>query len=387
MEQREFVPKKRFRGFNEYWKEVRLEEALEVNSGRDYKHLQKGNIPVYGTGGYMFSVNDSLSTVDGIGIGRKGTIDKPQYLKAPFWTVDTLFYMIPKDSNDIYFMYTKGKSINWRLLDASTGVPSLSKVDINNVKLVIPKKKEQQKIGAFFKVLDERIANQKRKIAKVKALKAAYLTEMFPQEGETAPKRRFKGFEGEWVVRELSDIVYKAVDNRGKTPPLNKKGIHPIIEVMSLGNRKPYYTNVEKYIDEFTYNNFLRDYVKENDILFSTVGRIGVVSMMDSNQYATIAQNIVGFRAKENYSPNFLYALFSNKLNFKRVNKIVMGAVQPSVKVSELIKVNYLVSSNIKEQQKIGNFFKNLDEQIETEEKKLDKLQKMKEAYLEEMFV
>src|SRR5699024_6342506 len=132
MGERGFLPKKRFKGFNEYWQEVKLEEALEVNSGRDYKHLQKGNIPVYGTGGYMLSVNDSLSKIDGIGIGRKGTIDKPQYLKAPFWTVDTLFYMIPNDSNDIYFMYTKGKNINWRLLDASTGVPSLSKVDINN---------------------------------------------------------------------------------------------------------------------------------------------------------------------------------------------------------------------------------------------------------------
>ncbi|TFJ90666.1 restriction endonuclease subunit S [Lentibacillus salicampi] len=275
-------------------------------------------------------------------------------------------------------------------MDRCTGTsfPAIAPTDLSMINISLPSNySEQQKIGEFFKVLDERIANQERKIAKVKALKSAYLTEMFPQEGETVPKRRFKGFEGEWVVKELSDLVYKAVDNRGKTPPLNKKGIHPIIEVISLGDRKPNYSNVEKYIDKFTYNDFLRDYVKENDILFSTVGRIGVVSMMDSNQYATIAQNIVGFRANENYCPNFLYALFSNKLNFKRVNKIVMGAVQPSVKVSELIKVNYLISSNFEEQQKIGAFFKNLDNQIEMEEKKLDKLQKMKEAYLEEMFV
>nr|WP_244048938.1 hypothetical protein [Lactiplantibacillus plantarum] len=65
---------------------------MDVHSGKDYKHLQNGAIPVYGTGGYMVSVNDKLSDVDAIGIGRKGTIDKPQYLSAPFWTVDTLFF-------------------------------------------------------------------------------------------------------------------------------------------------------------------------------------------------------------------------------------------------------------------------------------------------------
>lgn len=59
---------------------------MEVCSGRDYKHLEAGNIPVYGTGGYMLSVSEALSyDVDAIGIGRKGTIDKPYILKAPFW--------------------------------------------------------------------------------------------------------------------------------------------------------------------------------------------------------------------------------------------------------------------------------------------------------------
>lgn len=257
----------------------------------------------------------------------------------------------------------------------------------NKMVFNFPAIEEQQKIGEFFKVLDERIANQERKIAKVKALKSAYLTEMFPREGETVPKRRFKGFVEKWVVRELSEIVTKAVDNRGKTPPLNEKGSHPLIEVVSLGKRNPDYSKVEKYIDTSTFMTFLRGYVNENDILFSTVGRIGIVSLMDSNKNAAIAQNIVGFRAKENFCSNFLYALFSNKLNVGKVNSIVMGAVQPSVKVSQLINIKYIVSNSIEEQQKIGQFFKNLDDQITTEEKKLEKLKKMKEAYLEEMFV
>ena len=80
----------------------------------DYKHLSTGNIPVYGTGGYMLSVNKALSyDRDAIGIGRKGTIDKPYILRAPFWTVDTLFYAIPQNEACIDFVYDLFQNVNW----------------------------------------------------------------------------------------------------------------------------------------------------------------------------------------------------------------------------------------------------------------------------------
>lgn len=84
--------KKRFAGFKDEWKEVKLGKILTIGSGRDYKHLKEGTVPVYGTGGIMTYVNDFLFDGDSVGIGRKGTIDKPQFLNGKFWTVDTLFY-------------------------------------------------------------------------------------------------------------------------------------------------------------------------------------------------------------------------------------------------------------------------------------------------------
>ena len=77
------IPKRRFKGFTEPWKQRKLGEVAVVNSGKDYKHLEVGEIPVYGTGGYMISVNKALSYKnDAIGIGRKGTIDNPFILRA-----------------------------------------------------------------------------------------------------------------------------------------------------------------------------------------------------------------------------------------------------------------------------------------------------------------
>ena len=141
-----------------------LGNVVSINSGRDYKHLSIGEIPVYGTGGYMLSVDDCLSkNKDAIGIGRKGTIDKPYILYAPFWTVDTLYYAIPVNGNDINFIHSIFQLVNWKQLDESTGVPSLSKITINFVNAYVPCFEEQTKIGKFFKQLDDLITVNEHK--------------------------------------------------------------------------------------------------------------------------------------------------------------------------------------------------------------------------------
>lgn len=139
-------------------------EIVDVCSGRDYKHLSEGNIPVYGTGGYMLSVNEALSyDKDAIGIGRKGTIDKPYILKAPFWTVDTLFYTIPRGNVDLNFMFDIFQNINWKKKDESTGVPSLSKAAINDIDIFVPEYIEQKALGQWFSNLDHLITLHQRK--------------------------------------------------------------------------------------------------------------------------------------------------------------------------------------------------------------------------------
>ncbi|WP_105210709.1 restriction endonuclease subunit S [Streptococcus suis] len=176
----ERVPKRRFPGFTDDWELRKLGEVVEVCSGRDYKHLGVGSIPVYGTGGYMLSVSEALSkNNDAIGIGRKGTIDSPYILRAPFWTVDTLFYCIPNDGFTLEFAYSIFQNINWKSMDESTGVPSLSKNGINNVKVLTPKIKEQSAIGTFFSTLDRHITLHQRKLEKLKNLKKALLNELF----------------------------------------------------------------------------------------------------------------------------------------------------------------------------------------------------------------
>ena len=176
----EKTPKIRFSGFTNDWEQRKLGEIVDVCNGRDYKHLLEGDIPVYGTGGYMISVNKALSyDRDAIGIGRKGTIDKPYILNAPFWTVDTLFYVIPKDKIALIFAFGIFQNIDWEKKDESTGVPSLSKAAINEIDVLIPKYEEQKVLGLFFNGLDHLITLHQSKLEKLQKIKKSMLESMF----------------------------------------------------------------------------------------------------------------------------------------------------------------------------------------------------------------
>lgn len=145
------------------WEQRKFSDIADVCSGKDYKHLKEGPIPVYGTGGFMTSVDEALSyDRDAVGIGRKGTIDKPYLLKAPFWTVDTLFYAIPKEDMDLEFVHCSFLNVDWKSKDESTGLPSLSKEAINETIALVPSFNEQSRLGEFFNNLDSLITLHQR---------------------------------------------------------------------------------------------------------------------------------------------------------------------------------------------------------------------------------
>jgi len=246
---------------------------------------------------------------------------------------------------------------------------------------------EQQKIGEFFKVLDERIANQERKIAKVKDLKLAYLTEMFPQEGETVPKRRFKGFEGKWREVDLGSIGNTFSGLSGKTKKDFGHGTAEFVTYINVfNNTMSDINNTEKvvYDDKETQ-------LKYGDILFTTSSEtpdeVGMSSVwLDKRPNVYLNSFCFGFRTNINIDYYFVgYLLRANEFR-RKIEILAQGISRYNISKSKVMELKVNLPT-IREQQKIGEFFKNFDNQIETEEKKLDKLQKMKEAYLEEMFV
>ncbi|MCT3629152.1 restriction endonuclease subunit S [Elizabethkingia anophelis] len=149
------------------WEAKKLGEIIKLGNGKDYKHLGIGNVPVFGTGGIITYVDDFLFEGRTVGIGRKGSIDKPVLLKGKFWTVDTLFYIKEYYHTYVDFVYSLFQSINWMQYNEATGLPSLSQTNILNIKIPLPPLPEQQKISEILSTWDKAIQQTQSLIQKL----------------------------------------------------------------------------------------------------------------------------------------------------------------------------------------------------------------------------
>ena len=349
------------------WEQRKLGNLLKVNSGKDYKHLGRGNIPVYGTSGYMLSVNKSLSENDAIGIGRKGTIDKPQFLKSPFWTVDTLFFLTLKHMNDLNFLYYKFQNINWKKYDESTGVPSLTKNTINKIKISIPKLDEQSKVKQLFTFLDNLLALYERKTKLIKQIQSSFLEQFFSEANNVTSLNHF--------LKIRNGYAFKSSE-------LTENGEMPVVKISNIGNDKPFaFTTETKNKEQFT--------LYPNDIVIAlsgaTAGKINQVS----NKYPIYYQNQrVGFFERKNDKLDYEYLnSFLHSKKFKsQLQKTLVAGAQPNIASGDIekIKIPFL---EYELQQAIGQVNKDLFRLQNLNKRKLTVLNKIKTTLLNTMFI
>lgn len=381
------IPKFRFNKFLESWERLKYEDVIEVNSGKDYKHLDKGDIPVYGTGGYMLSVSEAITDKDGVGIGRKGTINKPYILKAPYWTVDTLFFCIPKNKYNLYFINAIFERTQWERFDESTGVPSLSKLTINNIQNYFPSFNEQSAIGSLFRTLDDLLSSYKENLANYQSLKAPMLSKMFPKAGQTLPEIRLDGFDDEWEVLQLSDICQKVTeknkDNKFNETFTNSAEFGIINQrdffEKDISNEKSLNTYYVVRNNDFVYNPRISNYAPVGPIKRNKLGRTGVMSPL-----------YFVFRIiNSNIDLNFLETFFDTntwhkfmKLNGDSGARADRFAIKDSVFLTMPIAF-----PSLPEQQAIGSYFSNLDNLISAHKEKISQLETLKKKLLQDMFV
>jgi type I restriction enzyme S subunit len=382
------VPKLRFPEFTDAWEQRKLVDVVDARKGMDYKHLSAGDIPVYGAGGYMLSVNKALSySKDAIGIGRKGTIDKPYLLRAPFWTVDTLFYAFPRDKNDLDFVHAVFQRIDWKRKDESTGVPSLSKTTINAVDVITPDEAEQKQIGAFFARIDDLIALYQRKLGHLREQKRGLLRKMFPKDGADVPEIRFTEFTDAWEQRKLSEMALSF-----------EYGLHVSAIEYDGENKYLRITDIDDETHEFKTDALTTPDVdlskagnyrlQEGDVLFARTGAsVGkTYHYKDFDGLVYFASFLIRARIKPEYDSEFV---FQNTLT-DSYNRYITVTSQRSgqLGVNAREYADYGLSApKIAEQQKLGDFFANFDHLIALHQRKLKHLQEQKKALLQQMFI
>lgn len=258
---------------------------------------------------------------------------------------------------------------------------------LNDLEILIPSLDEQNKISSFFSKLDSMIDFQKRKLDKLEATKKALLQEIFPEEGQDKPKRRFKGFTGAWEQRKLGSIGSTYTGLSGKTKEDFGHGEAQYITYLNVfQNTVSDITMTDKVEIDTTQNE-----VKYGDVLFTTSSEtpeeVGMSSVWLGHMPNIYLNSFCfGFRPNQKIDPYFLgYSLRAPYMRDK-IKILAQGISRYNISKNKVMELEISLPNN-EEQRLLGNFLRNIDLSITLHQRKLDKLKNLKQAYLNEMFV
>ncbi|MBS4822851.1 MAG: restriction endonuclease subunit S [Streptococcus salivarius] len=406
-----YVPKRRFKEFESdgEWEQKLLSELAEVEGGGTPSTVNPqywdGDIDWYTPAeiGESVFVDQSKRKITVMGLDKSsakilpiGTvlftsragIGKTAILAREGCTNQGFQSIVPKeDLLASYFIYSQSnklKQYGERIGSGSTFV-EVSGKQMSEMPLIVPSIFEQKQIGNYFQTIDSLISLNQHKLDKLKDLKKAYLTEMFPAEGERMPKRRFPGFEGEWSTKELREIT--SLITKGTTP-LDKSGEGEVnfIKVENLDASNGKILSCSKISSE-EHNGYLkRSQLNENDILFSIAGTLGRIGIVESRILPANTNQALAIIRNERSNLRYLaIALKSGSVTNFILRNPTIGA-QPNLSLEQVGSLEIPFPS-LDEQKQIGEFFHKLDQSISLQQQKLDKLNDLKKAYMNELFV
>lgn len=279
----------------------------------------------------------------------------------------------------------------YKLLTASAQ-PNASPSDIDSISIPLPKQeKEQEAIASYFNNLDNLIHTSTKEIELLKQTKQGCLQSMFPQEGETTPRVRFKGFTDEWSVVKMGDVCTTYSGLSGKTKDDFGRGDSKYITFLNVLNNASIDTsileNVQVNIGE------RQNAVHKGDILFNTSSEtpeeVGLCSVMESDLPNTYLNSFCfGIRlTTENINPKCLAYILRSQTGRKIMSILAQGATRYNLSKRGFNQIELLLPKEISEQNQIAEYFSNLDKQISIQEQRLEKLKQIKSACLKNMFV
>ena len=162
------------------WRDAQLGDVLTVRHGKSQKAVESstGRYPILASGGQIGWANKPLYTKPSVLIGRKGTIDRPQYQEKPFWTVDTLFYTEVANEADPRYLYYVFLTVDWRSMNEASGVPSLTSRSVENVHVRLPEINEQRAIREVLDDADSEVGGLTCRLEKAHAMKQGMMQQL-----------------------------------------------------------------------------------------------------------------------------------------------------------------------------------------------------------------
>lgn len=414
------VPKRRFKEFQNagVWEQRKLGEVADVYDGTH-------QTPNYTYSGVMFLSVENIKTLQSekfiseedfkkefavfpekgdVLMTRIGDIGTANVVESddPKAYYVSLALLKQKELNPYFLKESiSSKAVKKELWKRTLHIAFPKKINKNEIaNVIVPysvSKDEQQKIGEFFRNLDNLITFQQRKLEKMKSLKSAYLSEMFPAEGEREPKRRFAGFTGAWERRKFSETFIFLQNNSLSRAELNYeqglvKNVHYGDVLIKFGE----ILDVEKEEIPFISNNEFNisntSLLQNGDVIIAdaaedeTVGKCSEIKGIDSISIIS-GLHTIPCRPNKTFATGYLGYYMNSSAYHDQLLPLIQGTKISSISKSALHNTNIIYPDSEQEQQKIGQFFQNLDHFITLQQRKLEKLKNIKKAFLNEMFI
>lgn len=402
------VPKLRFKEFDGEWEEKKLEEISEKLT-RKNKELKVTNVisnsasqGLVSQRAYFEKDIANKDNIDGYYIISKGDfVYNPRISKeAPYGPISiyhdnedgivsplyTCFRILKESAFPIYIYYFF-KSTSWHKYiykngDSGARHDRVSIKDATFFKLPVKLStlEEQKKIGTFFEVMDKKIQLQQQKIDLLQEQKKGFLQKMFPKAGETQPEMRFEGFTGDWEERKLKEV---GEINTGNTPSTTDKSNYA-----EQGTLWVTPTDIKYLITTETSKKLS---VKGEKIARIVPGGTILVTCIASIGKNTMILNKSGFNQQinsltPNHNNDSYFLLTQSEFWSRKMKNIAASGTMQIVNKNEFSNLLFAYPI-LEEQQRLGAFFKKLDDAINLQKQKLDLLQKQKQSFMQQMFI
>lgn len=402
-------PEIRFKGFSDKWKKYKLGEVTTSYSGgtpavgiteyyngripfirsaevnRNYTELfitQKG---LDNSSAKLVSKGDILYALYGATSGEvgrarlNGAINQAILAIKPLIGYDPeyLTQWLRKSKRNIIETYLQG------------GQGNLSGAIVKKLAIDFPSYEEQQVIGIYLQKFDEAIMRRQSKLEKLQAVKTSMLEKMFPKDGADVPEVRLRGYSGAWERRKLSDITERVVRknyNNESSLPLTISAQYGLVDQTTYFNKRIASRDVSNYYlvlkGEFAYNKSTSD-----SFPFGAVKRL---DLYEKGVLSTLYV-VFGIKNQNETNSNYLAVFFDTDRWHKGVaERAAEGARNHgllNISADDFLDIDLLLPRTEREQAAIGKYFCNLDHLISLQRQELDKLQSIKKALLEKMFV
>ena len=394
-EHKKLQPEIRFAGFTDDWEQCKLGDVVNIIMGqspdsKNYTNNSSDHILVQGNAdiknGFVYP---RVWTTQITKQGHSG--DLIMSVRAPVGDIAKTEYDVVlgrgvcaiKGNEFIFQLLTKMKENDyWESLSTGSTFDSINSNDIKNAEIFIPSLEEQTQIGNFFKQLDDTIALHQGTLEKYQKLKVSYLEKMFPKENELYPELRFPNFTDAWEQRKLGEVVeFFSGLTYSPTDVLNNGTL--VLRSSNIQDSQ-IVTDDNVYVrPECVYSQN----VEIGDIVVvvrngskNLIGKHALVSKQMNN--TVIGAFMTGIRSN---NPSFFNALLDTSKFNDEIEKN-LGATINQITTGAFKSMEFLIPS-YEEQTQIGNFFKQLDDTIALHQREVEKYKKIKQSYLEKMFI